>query len=256
MEIRPIRAAEAQTFLHILCDVFDLDFKRAHRIFFSEPLFDLNRKWALFDGGEMMSILTNVPLEFGWGKAIGIAGVATRREKQNLGYAHKLLDAVLNAAHADGEGAALLFAREPKLYSKLGFEVVDTVVKGAIEGSPEDGPFEILEFQDVQRMYNHWALQHPNRLRRDDRRWGYWRWNLRVCTTFEDGYLCVEAGIVRECVKSRGARSWPLPPQSEWRGLESMARDLGVPLSKTEQDLHLMIRNVSGLPQMFMTDQF
>jgi len=256
MEIRPIRAAEAEAFLHILCDVFELDFKRAHRIFFSEPLFDLNRKWALFDGGEMVSILTNVPLEFGWGKAIGIAGVATRQDKQNLGYATKLLDAVLTAAHADGEGGALLFARAPELYAKLGFQVIDHVIKGPIDVTPEEGPFEILEFQEIQRLYNHWALQHPNRLRRDDRRWGYWRWNLRVSTLFEDGYLCVEAGVVRECVKSRPATCWPLPPSSEWRGLESMARQLGVPLLSSEQDLHLMSRNVPGLPQMFMTDQF
>src|SRR5262249_53090429 len=149
----------------------------AHRIFFSEPLFDLNRKWALFDGNEMVSILTNVPLEFGWGKAIGIAGVATAKDKQNKGYAGQLLEGVLRAAEADGETGALLFARDPTLYRKLGFEVADTVVRGPIDVAPEKGPFEILEYQDVQAQYDHWALQDPNRLRRDDRRWGYWRWN-------------------------------------------------------------------------------
>jgi GNAT superfamily N-acetyltransferase len=256
METRPIRAPEAETFLRLLCDVFELDFNRAHRIFFSEPLFDLNRKWALFEGGEMISILTNVPLDFGWGKAIGIAGVATARDKQNQGHAGRLLSAVMDAAAAEGETGTLLFARNPTLYRKLGFEVVDTVVRGPIEVTPEVGPFEILEFQDVQARYDHWALQDPNRLRRDDKRWGYWRWNLRVCTALEDGYMCVEAGVVRECVASRPADEWPLPQGSEWRGLTSMAKQIEIPLLSTEPDLHLMSRQVPGIPQMFMTDQF
>src|SRR4051812_4806789 len=165
MEARPIRAGEAEDFLQLLCNVFGLDFNRAHRIFFTEPMFDLNRKWALFDGGEMVSILTTVPLDFGWGKAIGIAGVATRVERQNQGFARQLLSDVLVAAHAGGETGALLFAREPSIYSKLGFEVVDEVVHGPIAVAPEREPFAILDFQEVQTIYDHWALQDPNRLR-------------------------------------------------------------------------------------------
>lgn len=256
MEIRPIRANEAESFLFLLCDVFELDFNRAHRIFFTEPMFDLNRKWALFDAGEMISILTTVPLDFGWGKAIGIAGVATKIENQNQGYATRLLDAVLKAAESEGERGTLLFAKNPTVYSKLGFEVTDDVIRGSIVASPEREPFSLMDFQDVQDVYDHWSLQDPNRLRRDDRRWGYWRWNLRVCTAFEDGYLCSEAGVVRECVKTRVAKEWPLPAGSEWRGLSSMAKLIGIPLQTSEYDLHLMIRNVPGQPQMFMTDQF
>ena len=256
METRPIRAAEAETFLHLLCNVFDLDYNRAHRIFFTEPMFDLSRKWALFDGGEMVSILTTVPLDFGWGRAIGIAGVATIVERQNQGYAGRLLSAVLNAAEGEGEKGALLFARDPKLYSKIGFEIIDEVVKGEILSAPEQEPFALMEFHQVQTLYDHWSLQDPNRLRRDEKRWGYWRWNLRVCTAFEDGYICTEAGVVRECVKTTQPRAWPLPPGAEWRGLASMAKHVGIPLKSQDRDLHLMARNVPGLPQMFMTDQF
>src|SRR5205085_8945431 len=142
-------------------------------------------------------------------------------------------------AHAAGEDGALLFARDPALYQKVGFQVVDTVVKGPIHVAPESEPFEILEFQDVQQKYDHWALQHPNRLRRDDRRWGYWRWNLRVCTEFGDGYICTEAGVVRECVVSQPVNSWPLPIGTEWFGLRSMATQIGIPLKTQETDLHL-----------------
>jgi hypothetical protein len=256
METRPIKAAEAETFLHLLCNVFELDYNRARRVFFTEPLFDLNRKWALFDGGEMVSILTTVPLDFGWGRAIGIAGVATAIARQGQGYAGRLICSVLDASHALGEQGALLFAKDATLYSKLGFEVIDEVIKGAVDATPEREPFELMEFQEVQRHYDHWALQDPNRLRRDDRRWGYWRWNLRVSTAFEDGYICTEAGVVRECVKSLPAKEWPLPKDSEWRGLASIASQIGIPLTSSESDLHLMARKVPGMPQMFMTDQF
>ena len=267
MEIRPIRAGEAESFLRLLCDVFGLDFGRAHRIFFTEPMFDLNRKWALFDGEEILSILTNVSLEFGWGKAIGIAGVATRVDRQNEGLASKLLHAVLAQAEKDGEAGALLFAKEPTLYARAGFQIMDQVIRGPIESSSErsefrdprseiESPFKILDFQQVQDRYDHWSLQGPNRLRRDDRRWGYWRWNLRVCTEFGDGYLCSEAGLVRECVVSHPVKTWPLPAGAEWLGLESMAAEIGIPLQTQEHELHLMARNVPACPQMFMTDQF
>ena len=75
-EIRPIRLDETDAFLRILCTVFELDFFRAQGLFREEPLFDIDRKWALFERGEMVSILTTTPLIFGWGKANGIAGVA------------------------------------------------------------------------------------------------------------------------------------------------------------------------------------
>src|SRR2546423_4227768 len=256
MEIRPIRAGEAETFLRLLCTVFDLDYGRAHRIFFTEPLFDLNRKWALFENGEMRSILTNVLLEFGWGKAIGIAGVATPVEHQGKRFASHLLECVIEAATKDGETGALLFARNPALYERQGFAVMDQVVRGAIDVTKEREPFGLLDFQEVQNRYETWSLQDPNRLRRDDKRWGYWRWNLRVCTAFEDGYLCTEGGVVRDCVADHPAREWPLSKGTEWLGLASMARQLGVPLLHTDHELHLMGRNIPALPQMFMTDQF
>lgn len=256
MEIRPIRAHEAEAFLRLLCDVFGLDFARAHRIFFSEPMFDLNRKWGLFDNDKLVSILTTVALDFGWGRAIGIAGVATLPELRGQGYASKLLDEVLRSASHRNEGPALLFAREPRIYERAGFKILDEVVRASIKRTAEKDPFEIVEYPEAQRIYNHWALQDPNRLRRDERRWGYWRWNLRVCTRLGDGYLCSEAGMIRECVYSEPVEEWPLAAGTEWLGLTSMAKRLEVPLEGPILDLYLMGRDVPGLPQLFMTDQF
>ena len=60
-EIRTIKESEGEAFLQLLCNVFKLDFDRAFSIFFSEPLFDLDRKWAMFDGPDMISISTTSP---------------------------------------------------------------------------------------------------------------------------------------------------------------------------------------------------
>ena len=79
--------------------------------FFTEPLFDLSRKWALFDKGRMVSILTTSPLIFGWGRAFGVAGVATRLECRGEGYASRLLNSVFEESQALGEPAGLLFAK-------------------------------------------------------------------------------------------------------------------------------------------------
>lgn len=255
-EIRPIRAHEAESFLRLLCDVFGLDFGRAHRIFFTEPMFDLNRKWALFESGQIVSILTTVGLEFGWGRAIGIAGVATRHDMRGKGLATHLLEAVLGRAQGDGEGPALLFAKEPKIYERLGFAVCDEVVRAPIVCVPEREPFDLVEFAQVQEIYNRWALQDPNRLRRDDRRWGFWRWNLRICSGLGGGYICTEAGIVREAILGEPVRDWPLAAGTEWLGLSSMAQRLEIPLRNPVHELHLMTRQTPANPQLFMTDQF
>ncbi|HVT11448.1 MAG TPA: GNAT family N-acetyltransferase [Fimbriimonadaceae bacterium] len=255
-EIRPIQEHEAEPFLGLLCQVFDLDYGRAHSIFFTEPLFDLERKWALFENGKPVSILTTVPLEFGWGHAIGIAGVATEKERQGRGLAGKLLMEVIAESRRAGEGAVLLFAKDTRLYERLGFRIVDRVVRGEIESAPEEEiPFS-LDFEQIRQMYDGWAAADPNRLRRNALRWKYWKWNLRVCTPFGDGYLCFEAGIIREIVTNAPPADWVLPAEAEWLGLESMARRLGTELKTMTPELSLMAYDVPGTPQFFMTDQF
>jgi GNAT superfamily N-acetyltransferase len=256
-EVRPIRPHEADDFLELLCRVFGLELERARSIFFTEPMFDLRRKWALFEGPAMLSILTTVPLEFGWGRGLGIAGVATREDRRREGLASLLLDRVLADGRGHGEVAAYLFANQPGVYALNGFEVVDRVVRGPIVRSPELSVPESLAFEEIQARYAEWALADPGRLRRDERRWRYWQWNLRVCTPLADGYVCTEGGTVREAVISEGVREpWVLPPGSEWVGLESMTDALGVPLVSRSSDLLLMAKGAPSRPQMFMTDQF
>lgn len=256
IEVRTIQRAEAPAFLRLLCEVFELDYDRAEGIFFNEPMFDLRRKWALFDEGAMTSILTTVPLEFGWGKAIGIAGVATKVARQGQGLGELLLKTVLAESEKLGEASAWLFAKEQGLYSRCGFEVVDEVISGALQGAGDDSLKDMWSFDEIRTAYDSWALHDPSRLRRTDQRWKYWKWNLRVCTPFEGGYICHEGRQIRECVVENRHKPWLFPPDSDWVGLKSMADRLELPLSETSSDLYLMGKNVPGVPQLFMTDQF
>jgi GNAT superfamily N-acetyltransferase len=256
-EIRSIRESEADCFLELLCSVFNLDPVRARSVFFTEPLFDLRRKWALFKGGEMVSVLTTTPLEFGWGRAFGIAGVATRFERRGEGLASQLLGWVFDACSAAGEGAGLLFAKDRSLYERNGFRVLDEEIRGPVVLVPEEILPPILETDDVRSQYDAWAQVHPDRLRRDETRWRYWSWHYRVCNPFMDGYLCAEPGVIREAIYGTRVPGLPLSYGTEWFGTRTMTELLRVPLAgEAKGELFLMGRNVPSTPQMFMTDQF
>jgi predicted acetyltransferase len=255
-EIRPIKRGEAQDFLRLLCEAFDLDFERAKGVFFNEPMFDVNRKWALFLDGQIESILTTVPLAFGFGNAIGIAGVATRLSSRGRGLGGELLQEVLRSSQESGEGPALLFARETALYERVGFRLLDQVIRAPIQAG-SNAPLEgVMPQHEVVNIYNDWAASRPNRLRRDDRRWTYWKWNMRFCCPFANGYICLEGATVRECIVDGPVDIWPIHAGTEWIGLRTMAGECHVPLGDEHFELHLMGRGFDEIPQLFMTDQF
>ena len=256
-EIRPIRAGEAEAFLQLLCDVFGLDFDRAHNLFFEDPMFDLRRKWALIEGQEMVSVLTTTPLEFGWGRAYGVAGVATRADRRGEGHAGKLLERVHRESQRMGEGAGLLFAKELGLYERLGFEPLDRVVRAPIATIPEGEIPPPMHVEEVRAMYSAWADGHPDRLRRDRPRWTLWKWHFRECNPFGDGYLCFENDTLREGLWSEPQAALPLPAGTEWFGTTLVADMLEIPVAAPPVvELYLMGRDVPGVPQLFMTDQF
>ncbi len=256
-EIRPIQESEADEFLDLLCGVFGLDHGRARGIFYTEPLFDLKRKWALFEGREMVSILTTSPLLFGWGRAYGIAGVATKSDRRGEGLASKLLERVSQESARIGECGALLFARDLSLYQRNGFAPLDRVVRAPFALAPEGKLPASYDHDQVRVLYDRWAEQHPDRLRRDDQRWRYWGWHYRVCSPFQSGYLCAEPGVLREAIYGPKVSALPLPSGTEWFGTTFMADQLEIPLAgEPKLDLYLMGRGIPGMPQMFMTDQF
>lgn len=256
IEIRPIREEEAETFLRLLCDVFSLDFERSNSVFYAEPFFDLRRKWALFEQGEMCSILTTTPLEFGDGRAVGIAGVATREDARRRGLAGALMETVLKESKRRDESRVLLFAQDTRLYERHGFEPIDEVLRGEIISCDRYEAQELLSISQVKERYDLWAKQDSARLRRDDKRWHYWNWSLRCCEPFEDGYLCTETSTCREAVLDKKLDCWPVAKGTEWCGLKSMLEACPVPLRETRTESRVMARGFAKAPQMFLTDQF
>lgn len=255
-EIRHIRRDEADDFLRILCDIFSLDPSRAAGIFYSEPYFDVQRKHALFVEGKMVSILTTTPMQFGWGRAIGIAGVGTRPEWRGQGLAEQLLRQVLVQADAEGEGAAMLFAHQETVYERVGFQAVDSVVRANLDlkGSPD--PPEPLSFGQVEQAYSNWAGKDRARLVRDQRRWTYWRIIYRECLPIGTGYAAMEGNLCREYVPGISLTTWPCAGKTEWYGMASLTKTLELPVSGAKDELIVMTRNFPLHPQMFMTDQF
>jgi GNAT superfamily N-acetyltransferase len=256
VELRPIGQDEVETFLRLLCDVFELDFHRANSVFTSEPFFDLRRKWAAFESGQMRAILTTTPLMFGWGPAIGISGVATHPRHRGRGIALKLVQAAMDQAEVDREGAAYLFAADPRLYVKAGFRVIDEVIRGPIAPQRPFASQPALALNEVRKYYEAWAAEDLDRLRRDTPRWRLWEWHMRPCEPFGQGYLCLEVSQVREAIGTQGLRSWPIAPGTDWVGLRRLTKILGVPLERTIDEAFVMARGTDRIPQMFMTDQF
>lgn len=254
-EIRTVKEGEAEDFLRLLCRAFDLDFNRAYDVFFTEPFFDLNRKWALFEGREMVSILTTTPLTFGWGKAIGVAGVATDPDRQREGHATRLLQRVFRESERRGEGPALLFARETELYAANGFEALDRVIRAPLLVCPENDSAPVGA-PYIRERYTAWSEAHPDRLRRDDQRWSYWSWHYRIASEFSNGYICHEPGVLREAIFDGTHPAMPLPADTDFLGTTLLADTLELPLGEPVIDLYLMGRNTPGIPQLFMTDQF
>ena len=203
----------------------------------------------------MVSILTTTPLIFGWGNAIGIAGVATQKSRQQEGHATQLLQKVLKEAERASEGPALLLATDMRVYENNGFEPIDRVIRAEVSQHKELEPTQFTT-GETRFIYDNWAAEHPDRLRRDERRWKFWDWNFRVATAFQDGYLCAEPSLMREAIFAPATKSLPLPRDTEWFGTTFMTDQLELPVDKIRVEMFLMGRNVSGIPQMFMTDQF
>jgi GNAT superfamily N-acetyltransferase len=253
IEVRSINESEAVSFLQIVCEVFDLDFARARTVFYNEPMFDLDRKWALFEDGQMLSVLTSVPLIFGWGRAVGIASVATRPAARNRGLATELLHTVLDRSRERGEDAAYLFARDPSMYVRMGFEPLDEMVRVPLPSQAEPTLAEPLPQAEIQRLYAAWEAQDDNRLRRDDLRWRAWRWGMRAALPSPSGYVCVEGSVVREVVGDPPPE-WPVGQLTDWIGLRSMTRLMG--LETGPRQAYLLAKGTDRKPQMFLTDQF
>lgn len=255
-EIRTITAEESDEFLQLLCTVFGLDFGRAKQVFYTDPLYDLERKWALFESGKMVSILTTTGLEFGWGKAIGIAGVATLESERRKGLGSALIKHVLEASSQRDESPAMLFANQPQIYAAAGFEEIDEVIQGVIPGEPETNPpKQPIGLEVVKELYRAWSIKDQNRLQRDESRWRLWQYSMRAAYEVHGGYVTIENGLCREIIPGREGYKEHLP-EAMWLGLKSMGELLELEIQVPRTKMLLMARGLPAHPQLFMSDQF
>ena len=245
--IRQIRENEGQAYLEALCRHFGLSAERSARAFFGDPLYDLKKRWAVFEDDAIVATASTTPVRFGWGEAIGIAGVSTRVDRRGQGLAGALLERIL----AEEGLPAMLLARREDLYRRYGFEVCDRVVRAPLRYSGLG--LKLLAPEVVESSYTAWSAEDPARLVRDGRRWEYWYWHGRFCEAFGDGYVCREGGLVREAIGS--APVVPAHAPLDWLGLSSLLP--GLPLAGPPRDELLLMARASPLsPVLFMTDQF
>ena len=252
-EIRTIRQDECEEYLSVLCESFALDLGRARTAFFGEPYFSLDRKWCLIKDRTIISILTIVPIEFGDGRGIGIAGVATREEERGSGHASELLNFVCDYYAANGAPKALLFAKEQSLYEGVGFTLSDCVYVQPLTAGRAAHP-QPVDKGKVKAIYDEWATRDPRRLRRDDARWTYWSWTLRTPVALDGGYFCYENARLRELLPSYSRL--PISEPIDFYGTAAIADAIGIALDNPMVDLYLMAKGFNYVPQMFMTDQF
>lgn len=145
VEIRAVRAEEADDTLHVLCAAFGLSYEAARPIYYQDPFFALSHKRLLRtpDDG-IISCLTVIPTRIrvgaAWVPAGGIAGMATRPDRRRQGWGSRLLAATASAL-ADELHYPLspLFARSESYYGRLGWETVsDTALwRGRLADLPD-----------------------------------------------------------------------------------------------------------------------
>ena len=119
---------------------------------------------------------------------------------------------VIRQSEQLGESGALLFARDLRFYEKNGFEQLDRVIRAPLTTTDDDAPTDCFEFEEVEALYAAWSQAHPDRLRRDEQRWNYWRWHYRICTPFQEGYICFEPHVLREPLYARPVTASPFRP--------------------------------------------
>lgn len=257
MEARPLREAEFERFLDVLCDAFALDRRRSAHTFHTEPLRDERQKWGLFDRhGNLVSILSVLRMDFGWGPASGFSNVATRKLDRGKGFAETLMREVLARLAAEGVEPALLFAHNPRLYARMGFVTGDRVIRGNLVRVPPSTVLEPMDAAAVRSHYARWADSSPARLRRAESRWAYWDWRYGAAYEAMDGYFRLESGVVREAVWTHAPWALEIGVPAEWIGTATVTAGLNVPVEGAVDELLMMVYRCPTVPEMFMTDQF
>lgn len=245
MDIRPLcTAAEKDAYFSLISELFSLDPAHVEQMR-CHPTINRSTLFGAFHEVSLIGALSRTPLTFGFGDAVGLSAVCVRPEFRKRGIGREMM------SEAVGDSPALLFADRPEMYLTAGFKVVDRVIRGPIECWSQD---QTIPLSQAKRMYESMAERDMSWLRRTDDDWrGGVIHEYRPC---EGGYLCWEPGICRDAVVNAAMDRWPVPPGTNWIGLESVTKQMSVPLV-SQAPIHLvMTKGMEEDPRMMMRDQF
>ncbi len=251
LAVRKVRKDEEDAYLALLCRAFGLNLGQSALAFYSDPLFSRRERWALFDGRELIGSVSTLEMTFGRGGVTGISNVAIQPERRGQGLAQRMLEHVL-----DQVGPACLFANQPDLYQRLGFKVVDEVIRGTLPTRDHGGVLEKVNASAARDVYRRWSSEDNRRLVRDDARWTYWTWAKGVAFALGNGYVKLDSGSTREIIASKDGFPLDLSGTVDWIGLREVTRDMDIPVENGQFELLFMTWGIDWVPRMFLTDQF
>jgi predicted acetyltransferase len=191
VEIGIAETRELDTVLEILCEAFQMVPEAARPVFYNDPYFHLENKRVLRVNGRVVSCLTIVEAECWIGasavKLGGIAGVATRSEARNQGYAGRLLADTVRALRERGFGLSALIPARQEFYRRYGWEIAGhahryLTAPAHLPAFPERQnvrPTRPEDIPDLARLYEAWATSRTLHCRRDAKRWQYILDNVR-----------------------------------------------------------------------------
>lgn len=207
VEIGPIRPEELDRMLELMCDAFEMPYEAARPIFYADPYFDITKKWGLRVEGALVSCLTFVEVETWVGERtlplVGVAGVATQKERRNRGYAGALLQEALRHLRRNRVGLCALVPAASAYYEKFGWAIAGTaqqvrLSRKALPHTPKTGSVEAVQEKDIPHLcalYDACTRGKTLRLLRDEKRWRHLLHYIPIARIFctvrgePEGYL-------------------------------------------------------------------
>lgn len=206
MTVHAARPEDAEDALYTLCAAFKLDADLARPIFYGDPYFELSHKRLLtLPGVGVVSALTIVPTRLRVGGVPvpcgGVAGVATRPERQRLGYAGSLLSQTVSDLWDDLHyPLSLLHPVSAPFYRQFGWEYAthDFLWQATPAALPRHAearhvrPARDADWPQIYDLASRLTAADTGAFARDARRWSL----IRLPLPGREAYVYEDAGTV------------------------------------------------------------
>jgi predicted acetyltransferase len=152
-------------------------------------IWDLDRTWAAFDDGRLVSTFRSFATELtvpGLGRLPGsaIAAVAVMPHRRRRGLLRRMVAAEHAAARDRGEAVALLYAAEYPIYGRFGYgpacqeatwtlDALGAAFHGEPAGSVEFAPADASTRDEMIRVFEAWRHRSVGEILRPAYRWDY-----------------------------------------------------------------------------------